>query len=153
MDIAIRAANQRDKDEIVRFCTHTFSWGDYIAEVWDIWFREKNGALLVAESGSESIGMGHISLCPNRQGVWLEGVRVRPDRRRSGVASRLLNEMLEYGRKAGAPEALAVVSLENEASRCMIEKSGFESITEWCYFSGGPEIKKPEIASSARIAA
>ena len=35
MTIKIRRAKSSDKEEILGFCTNTFSWGDYIDQVWD----------------------------------------------------------------------------------------------------------------------
>jgi hypothetical protein len=33
------------------FCNDTFSWGDYITKVWDLWYTERNGILFVADLG------------------------------------------------------------------------------------------------------
>ncbi|MFL6479953.1 MAG: GNAT family N-acetyltransferase, partial [Nitrososphaera sp.] len=100
--ITIRPAKGSDKDEILRFCVNTFSWGDYINRVWDYWYADKNGQLFVGESDSgEKIAMSHVTICPEGKGVWLEGVRVRSDHRRSHVATMLLTKMLEYGKHKG----------------------------------------------------
>ncbi len=42
----INGAKPSDKEKILDFCKNTFSWGDYIPEVWDFWIKEGN--LLVA---------------------------------------------------------------------------------------------------------
>ena len=41
----IREAISSDKHHILEFCQNTFSWGDYIDNVWDYWISE--GILLV----------------------------------------------------------------------------------------------------------
>jgi hypothetical protein len=33
----------------LKFCINTFRWGDYIHEVWDSWYLDQRGVLLVAE--------------------------------------------------------------------------------------------------------
>ena len=39
------------------FCNDTFSWGDYIAKVWDLWYTDRNGILFVgARRGKEEEG-------------------------------------------------------------------------------------------------
>ena len=129
----IRTAKSSDQDEILSFCVGTFSWGDYIDRVWDYWFR--TGRLLVVEDGGKKVAMSHVAVCPDGKSVWLEGVRVRPDYRRSGIATRLLQEMLEYGRKKGARQASAIVDVTNAASQKMVEKNGFEIISRWAYYS------------------
>ena len=46
----IRLARRSDKDSILRFCTNTFAWGDYIDKVFDKWCSEPDGKLLVVEN-------------------------------------------------------------------------------------------------------
>jgi ribosomal protein S18 acetylase RimI-like enzyme len=149
--ITIRPAKRSDKDEILHFCVNTFSWGDYINRVWDYWYAEKNGQLFVGVSDSgEKIAMSHVAICPEGKGIWLEGVRVRSDHRRSHVATMLLTNMLEYGKHKGAQEASAIVDATNLASQRMMEKNGFKIISKWKYCSAAGTAKHH--VSSARIA-
>ena len=37
-----RVATPHDKDYVLDLFKNTFSWGDYIDRVWDIWIREPN---------------------------------------------------------------------------------------------------------------
>jgi hypothetical protein len=53
ISIKIRDAIKTDKQEVLEFCTDTFQWGDYIHEVWDDWYSDRNGVLLVGEITSE----------------------------------------------------------------------------------------------------
>lgn len=128
----IRAAKSSDREEILSFCVDTFSWGDYIDRVWDYWFR--TGRLYVVEDAGRSIAMSHVAPCPDGKTVWLEGVRVHPDYRRSKIATQLMEKMLEYGRKKGAQQASAIVDVTNTASQKMVEKNGFEAISKWAYY-------------------
>lgn len=148
--ITIRPAKRSDKDEILRFCVNTFSWGDYINRVWDYWYTEKYGQLFVVESGGEKIAMSHVAICPEGKGIWLEGIRVRPDHRRSYIATMLLSKMLEYGRRKGAREASAIVDATNFASQSMMEKNGFKVVSKWMYYSVAGTPMRQE--SNARIA-
>jgi hypothetical protein len=75
----------------LRFCANTFEWGDYIDQVLDLWYSDQDGLLLVAdeeENGlhnkkqSSVIAVSNVSFCPNKNHVWLEGIRVNPDYRR-----------------------------------------------------------------------
>ncbi len=148
--ITIRPARKSDKDEILSFCINTFSWGDYINRVWDYWYAEKNGQLFVVESGGEKIAMSHVAICPKGKGIWLEGIRVRPDHRRSYIATMLLAKMLEYGRRKGAREASAIVDATNFASQSMMEKNGFRVVSKWMYYNALSTPRHQE--SNARIA-
>jgi GNAT superfamily N-acetyltransferase len=146
--LKIRIAKSSDREEILSFCVNTFSWGDYIDRVWDYWFH--TGRLLVVEEGGRKIAMSHMAVCPDEKSVWLEGVRVHPDYRRSKVATRLLEKMIEYGRKKGARQASAIVDMTNTASQCMVEKNGFQIISRWAYYSAGGRPRRKK--SCARLA-
>ena len=135
----IRRAKSSDKEEILSFCTDTFSWGDYIDQVWDYWFSDKNGRLFVVEDGDKKIGMSHVAICPGRRSAWLEGVRVRPEYRRSRIATELLERMLAYAARHGARQASAIVSSENAPSQRMMEKNGFSAVSMWVYYSTDQE--------------
>jgi ribosomal protein S18 acetylase RimI-like enzyme len=148
--ITIRPARRSDRDEILSFCINTFSWGDYIHRVWDYWYQEKDGQIFVVESSGEKIAMSHVAICPEGRGIWLEGVRVHPDHRRSNIATMLLAKMLEYGRQKGAKEASAIVSATNSASQSMMKKNGFKILSKWKYYSATGTPKHQ--ASNARIA-
>lgn len=141
----VRPAKKTDKEGVLRFCINTFEWGDYIGQVWDLWYSDRTGILLVAEEDEEYsdhnnkhssvIAVSHASLCPNKKNVWLEGIRVNPYYRRRSVATQLINKMISYGKEQGAQEACAMVASDNIASQLMMERSGFLLISKWCYYS------------------
>lgn len=132
--IAIRKALQSDKQDILSFCENTFSWGDYIDQVWELWLDGADGQLLVAEADGKRVGLSHVANCPETHSIWIEGIRVHPSYRRAGVASALINEMLNYGSEKGAGSALAIVSRDNRPSQIMMEKLGFSAISKWSYY-------------------
>jgi GNAT superfamily N-acetyltransferase len=151
--IRIRPARKSDKNEILSFCVNTFSWGDYIDRVWDYWwYAQENGRLFVAESGGKKIAMSHVAICPEGRSVWLEGIRVHPDHRRSYIATMLIEKMLEYGRQRGARQASAIVGKTNFASQRMMEKNGFKVVSKWLYYSIGGGRPSRQKKSDARIA-
>lgn len=131
----IRAARRQDKEQVLGFCKHTFSWGDYIDKVWNMWYSNKNGRLLVGEHGGRAVSMCHVAICPNNSFAWLEGIRVHPEFRRSGVATELLDRMLAYAGRLKARQASAIVAVDNVASQRMMEKNGFAAISNWTYYS------------------
>lgn len=144
----IRPAKRSDREEILAFCVNTFSWGDYIDRVWDYWYR--NGRLLVVEAGGMKIAMSHVAMCPDGRGMWLEGIRVHPDYRRSRIATELIAKMIHYGRQRDARQASAIVDVTNVASQRMMEKNGFAVISRWAYYNAGGRPKRSE--SEARLA-
>ena len=132
-----RLATNQDKDQVLNFCKNTFTWGDYIERVWDIWINEPNSRLLVAETEKEiqkPIAIIHGILLQEKT-IWIEGIRVDPKYRRQKIAIKLINQILEYGRKNGAVYSAAIVSIKNQPSKGLMEKSGFEIASKWSYIS------------------
>jgi GNAT superfamily N-acetyltransferase len=150
--IKIRSAKSADKAEILSFCTNTFSWGDYIDQVWDYWLSNKKGGMLfVVQDGARKVAVSHVAFCPGgSRSAWFEGVRVHPDYRRSKIATKLIERMLAYAGKHGATQALAIVAKENIPSRRMMEKNGFTAISRWVYYS--TERKFRPTKTKARLA-
>lgn len=84
----IRDAKPSDKQVVLDFCKETFSWGDYIAEVWDSWISQGN--LFVAVENDIPIGLSHVVFMDDRQ-AWLEGIRIHKDYRRKGYGRRIIS--------------------------------------------------------------
>ena len=143
-----RVATIHDKDYVLDFCKKTFSWGDYIDRVWDIWIREPNSILLVAvvnENNIEKpIAISHGILIPEKV-EWIEGIRVDPNYRSRKLATTMSLHILDYARKKGAVSSSAIVSINNEASKGLMEKLGFKVISKWSYLSIKPIDLLPEL--------
>ena len=56
----IREATSFDKNLVMEFCKHTFSWGDYIDKVWSSWLNEGNLFLFEKEL---PVGLCHAFYC------------------------------------------------------------------------------------------
>ena len=160
----IRAAKQSDKEIVLRFCTDTFEWGDYIDQVWDRWCGDRNGVLMAAEEELHNkqtkkrrpsvIAISHVSLCHNKKAIWLEGIRVKPNYRRKYVATELINKMIAYGKEKGANQASAIVAYNNVTSQSMMQKNGFVMISEWSYYSTDKIPQKDDkLISRSKVAA
>ena len=108
----IRRVRNSDKDYVLRYCTETFEWGDYIHDVWDDWLYD--GVFLacdfsdkidVQNPGSDKIsnpvGICHVSVSQGQ--VWIEGIRIHPKYRRRGVATLLVKtaENMVMGKCSG----------------------------------------------------
>lgn len=131
--IHIRPARAEDKDAVLAFCRNTFSWGDYIADVWDDWLTLADGQLLVATNDGQPIGIVHVALLKENV-AWMEGMRVHPDYRRQGVASMLDARAVEFARKCGCTAARLVTSTKNIAAQSMLESSNYQRVArfnEW----------------------
>jgi len=141
-----RVATVHDKDYVLDFCKNTFSWGDYIDRVWDIWIREPDSIFLVAvvkENNIEKpVAISHAIIIPEKIG-WIEGIRVDPKYRSQKLATNMSLHILDYARKNGALYSSAIVSINNEASKGLMEKLGFKVISTWSYLSIKPIVLLP----------
>ncbi len=93
----IRRAVPADEPIVLDFCQNTFSWGDYIDQVWGHWLN--HGHLLIYDVG-RPVGICHCSTTKSQ--MWFEGVRVSPDFRRRGIATQLLAYAEQLGSDDGA---------------------------------------------------
>ena len=136
--------------------------------MWDTWHSDPNGVLLVAEvkpsypdpnkgdlnkavvsrntksrylNRSKVIGVAHACVCPTRKQLWIEGIRINSKYRRMGIASKLIDRMIEYGREfdSNIREVAAITAKANTASRSMLEKNKFRKRARWEFYTGFKE--------------
>lgn len=121
--IAIRAARPSDKPAVRSICARI--WGDdYIVGVFDEWTRDRRGRLWVAVEDGRVVAIAKLTLLGDRE-AWLHGLRVDPDHRRRGIATRLLEHRLERARRLGARVARLDTSEDNIAVRRLMRRYGF----------------------------
>ena len=84
----IRVPIPSDKNQILSFCENTFSWGDYIHEVWESW--EKGDGLVIIEDHETAVAMCHGVKFQNENMLWIEGIRVKENYRKIGLATSLI---------------------------------------------------------------
>ena len=129
----IRNAIEFDKQKILDFCQDTFSWGDYIEEVWDSWYN--NEGLVVIEENKKVIGMAHGVTYQNEQMLWLEGIRIKEEYRKNGFATRLIEYFEKKANNSNIIHVNMLIESENTASLNLVKKLGYKTISKWNYFS------------------
>jgi GNAT superfamily N-acetyltransferase len=122
-EIQIRAAQPEDREEVLAFCEQTWAWGDYIAEAWDSWLADAQGALLVASVAERVVGLIHLRML-NESDAWLEGLRVDPAYRGQGIGSVLHQAALAEALRRGATSAGLITEAGNTAS-IRVARRGF----------------------------
>lgn len=123
----MRPARRGDWDGARDFCTRTFSWGDYIENVWDGWVD--GGGLLVCEEDGAILGIGHMDLEGDE--AWMEGIRVSPSARHRGIGSALLARMGCIAVSRGALFARAAIETTNVRSLAMFGSLGYRPGGDW----------------------
>lgn len=123
----VRFARLSDKDEIMKFVTKTWSWGDYIPLVWDEWFTDASGKIFVVELEGKVVGMNHIRLLEEGVG-WLEGVRIHPAYRGRGLATLLGQASIKYAMQKGIRRFRLISHVTNTAAHKQVKKMGFRKV-------------------------
>ncbi len=132
--MVIRTAKPSDKLHILKFCKNTFSWGDYIQDVWDYWLSE--GHLLVIE---KTIPIGVCHAVFSKKQVWIEGIRINSDFKRQGLASDLIMRIESLAIQKQIPTSLMLIDTENLSSLSMAQNLGYKINQTWKFYSLLPE--------------
>lgn len=133
----IRLARAEDRDIVLAFCANTWEWGDYVEYVWDEWFNDPNGALLVATIDDRPVGIAHLQML-TPDDAWLEGLRVDPAYRQQGLGSALNIACTEEAMRRGARYARLLTSSDNVASIAMVERNFWRRVGSFVSLSAEP---------------
>ncbi len=128
----IRRAKTGDKTTVLEFCKNTFSWGDYIEDVWESW-QSKDG-LYVMEVNGKVIGVYNMAL--HEKQTWIEGMRVHPKYRQRGFGKQMLTHA-----ESIAPTRIIRLIIESENHPSIALAKSMEYVLEdnWRLYSALPE--------------
>ncbi len=130
----IREAKSSDKPQILEFCKNTFSWGDYISDVWDNWNQEEN--LLVLTEKEIPVAISHGSISDEQ--VWIEGIRVHEKYRRKGFATHLILELESIAKKKNCKASKMLIEKNNQNSLNLASSLNYHVEDIWNFYSVGP---------------
>ena len=134
----VRNAEKSDKSIVLNFCRDTFSWGDYIEDVWDSWLDEGN--LFVVDQNDVPIGLCHAFFSNNH--VWIEGIRIENSARRMGLATKLILHVESLAIKNKFFTSLMLIDVENSASLLMAKNLNYNILETWKFYSLIPKLSK-----------
>ena len=134
----IRDAKPTDKQVVLDFCKDTFSWGDYIADVWDYWILQGN--LFVAVENDVPIGLSHLVIMDNRQ-AWLEGIRIHPNHKRKGYGKNMISHCESI---TNSKTIRMIIESDNTPSINLAKSLGYGIEDRWQLYALTP---KKEISS------
>ena len=130
----IRRATKDDEIHVLKFCKNTFSWGDYIDQIWNFWLSEDN--FFVYEN-EYPIGVCHAFFLPNQ--IWLEGIRIDPSFRRKQIASKLIKHVEKLGKEKNLFLAYMLVESTNSSSLQMADSLKYFISQTWDFYSLQPK--------------
>ena len=166
----IRGVRKEDQGFVLGYCRDTFDWGDYIGNVWNDW--QSDGEFLVCEGSAPAasspprpVGICHVHMSPGQ--AWIEGIRVHPQHRRRGIATRLVREAEQMTLRQQRPppppppppptttttyDGLAsamIIDTKNESSLAMARRLEYEITSTWTYHKVSP--RRPDAGARCRI--
>ncbi|HEU0028014.1 MAG TPA: GNAT family N-acetyltransferase [Ktedonobacterales bacterium] len=149
MALDVRDARTEDRDAVVAFCARTWGDdGDYISDVWDAWFADTAGAVLVGVENGMPVALSHVSMIATEE-AWIEGLRVAPEARRQGIGRAMVSRSLVRAREMGASVARMFTSAANIASQRLFADFGFTRIAELAWYTADVLPTDPEEAAHA----
>src|SRR5690606_545360 len=130
-------ATKKDIEEIVQLAL--LLWPDNIVDELTMEFSElihdKKAVLFIANIENQSIGFAQCQLRSDYvEGTesspvgYLEGIYVKEEHRRNGVAQQLLSACEEWSKRKGCVEFASDVELENDESLQFHLQSGFREV-------------------------
>lgn len=133
MPPVIRPARLQDVDSVTPWTRNTFTWGDYIPDRMPIWIDEDDSEVLVCvDERDEPIALVHVALLSPTE-AWIEGARVHPDRRRSGLGTALNHAGVEWAAARGARVMRLATEADNAAARTQVEGLGYRETSSWVF--------------------
>ncbi|MCH8859946.1 MAG: GNAT family N-acetyltransferase [Thaumarchaeota archaeon] len=141
--VIIRKAKTSDKNMVLEFCKTTFSWGDYIVDVWDYWIREGN--LLVLIENNNPVAICHSSFFDKQ--VWIEGIRVNENFRKKGFAKRLVLKSESIAKNKNCVISKMLIETNNKKSLNLADYLNYKKEETWNFYSLIPKksYKKPKV--------
>ena len=143
----IRAARAGDREAVFRFSQHTWEWGDYIPLVWERWLTEADGRLLVTTVSGQPVALGHVVMAAPGE-AWLEGLRVDPAYRQTGLATGMTRRLVKETGQLGA-DVVRLATLASNTAMCRLAAGlGFRKVASFVFYQadaasgkGGAAIK------------
>lgn len=131
-DPIIRPARAEDQEAIAAFTTDTFTWGDYVPDIFQDWLTDPQAHVAVATVDGGPVAVARAVMMSETEG-WMHGARVHPDHRRKGLATRLNHFLCDWAAGQGAVVVRLMIESWNEAAQLQVERAGYRRVCKWTH--------------------
>ena len=90
----IRFLRETDRDDILEIAKHTWEGHDYLPYSFESWLKDKNSHTAAIEQDGRVIALANLRVIEDGMTGWMEGLRVHPDHRGTGLAKMLTNHVV-----------------------------------------------------------
>jgi GNAT superfamily N-acetyltransferase len=115
------------------FIKDVWSGTDYIPYVWDKWLADPDGKMFVVEADGRPVGMNRVRFLEDGS-AWFEGVRVHPDYRGRGLASKLGENSMRVARQRGIGVYRLTSGSHNKAAHRQIARINFLEVARFSVY-------------------
>ncbi|MFH1180269.1 MAG: GNAT family N-acetyltransferase [Candidatus Bathyarchaeota archaeon] len=126
MEIILRKARPEDREKTIWVESLSTPNLSYVPHVWDMFINDEKGDWSVESVDGELAGCGKYSILPDGS-VWLETLRVIPQRQGSGLGKRLYEHWLKLSAEKGVKTMRMYTGISNVVSSGLAEKYGLST--------------------------
>ncbi|WP_266078767.1 GNAT family N-acetyltransferase [Haladaptatus caseinilyticus] len=140
-EIELRKATHDDYDGVIAFTEDTWAdrdGDDYIPRVYHDWIDGDDRHTIVADAGDEIAGIVQAVMLSDWE-AWGQGMRVNPNFREQGVASRMTDKLFGWARDRGATVFRNMVFSWNVAGLGSSRAAGYDPVTEFRWAHPEPD--------------
>ncbi|MFC7202364.1 GNAT family N-acetyltransferase [Haloferax namakaokahaiae] len=145
----IRSARPDDYDAVAAFTSDTWSdrgGSDYIPDIYHDWIDpgEQTQVTLLVDIGDETPSDEVVAIAQmvmlSEYEAWAQGMRVAPDHRKQGYASKLNDALFDWAREQGAKRVRNMIHSWNIPSLSTARAAGFEPGIEFRWATPDPDL-------------
>ena len=125
MEIVLRKARPEDREKVIEVESKSTPNRRYVADVFDMFISDKIGEFSVAEVDKDVVACGKYTVVPDGS-VWLETLRVIPERQGRGIGKRFYERWLDIARRQGVKTMRMYTGVKNVVSRGLAERYGLQ---------------------------
>lgn len=139
--LLVRPMTEADKPAVMKISSRIWEGNDYVPLFFDRWVKE--GGFWAGELAGRLVGYGKATeFAPGEW--WLEGLRVDPGCRKRGIGKELSHQVLDRTlERRPVSLRLATADVNHESIHIIKAVMGFESYTEYRFFTGTPRRPRP----------
>lgn len=119
----MRRAKPEDRAKVIEVESKSTPNLSYVPEVWDMFVSDMKGEFSVAEVEGEIVACGKYTIVPDGS-VWLETLRVIPERQGKGIGKRFYEHWLKKAQDQNVKTLRMYTGLGNVRSKGLAERYG-----------------------------
>jgi GNAT superfamily N-acetyltransferase len=125
-------------EQVAPWTSHTFDWGDYVPQRLATWVDDpESHPLVCVDDSGRPVAVSNITMLSPAE-AWLEGARVHPEFKRTGMGTAMNRAGTVWARQRGARVARLATEAENPAARRQVEALGYRHTGSWAYADFDP---------------